>query len=202
MTETDFRQIEGFQEKTAKKLFHGIRDKVASASLLDIMVASGKLGRGLGHRKIAPILEAYPDVLTSTSSPQEKETRLKTITGIGPENAREFVKNIPSFLEFLRTCNIESKLIPLKKDVIKEIAETAPGPLSGKKIVMTKVRDPDIISFMTNQGGFLENTMKKDILALIVKTKDDKSNKTEYAEKNGIPIMTVEEFKQKYMLVA
>ena len=202
MTETDFRQIEGFQEKTAKKLFHGIRDKVASASLLDIMVASGKLGRGLGHRKIAPILEAYPDVLTSTSSPQEKETRLKTIAGIGPENAREFVKNIPSFLEFLRTCNIESKLIPSKKDVIKEIAETARGPLSGKKIVMTKVRDPDIISFMTNQGGFLENTMKKDILALIVKTKDDKSNKTEYAEKNGIPIMTVEEFKQKYMLVA
>jgi hypothetical protein len=40
--------------------------------------------------------------------------------------------------------------------------------------------------------------MKKDIFVLIVKSTDDVSTKTEYARKNGIPIMTVEEFKNKY----
>ena len=45
----------------------------------------------------------------------------------------------------------------------------------------------------------LEDSMKKYIFVLIVKAKEDKSNKTTFAEKNGIPIMTVEEFKAKYM---
>ena len=196
MTEADFHKIEGFQEKTAKKLFRNIHEKIAKASLLDVMVASGKLGRGLGHRKIAPILEAYPDVLTSTKTPQEKESRLKTIAGIGPENAREFVKNIPDFIEFMRTCGIEKSETVIKESLPVAVVQ---GPLTGKKIVMTKVRDPDIISFMTNQGGTLEDSMRKDIFALIVRSKDDKSNKTEYAEKNGIQIMTVEEFKGAFM---
>jgi hypothetical protein len=38
---------------------------------------------------------------------------------------------------------------------------------------MTKVRDKDIISFMTKQGASLEDSMKKDILVLIVKSKED-----------------------------
>jgi hypothetical protein len=71
--------------------------------------------------------------------------------------------------------------------------------LTGKKIVMTKVRDQAIISFVTNQGGSFEDSMKKDVMVLIVKSKEDVSNKTEYATKNGIPIMTVEEFKKEYM---
>lgn len=203
MTEQDFQKIEGFQEKTAKKLFVGIKDKIAAASLLDIMVASGKLGRGLGHKKVAPIIEAFPDILTSTVTPEEKEAQLKSVAGIGPENAREFVKNIPDFLAFITACSLEDKLtqsIHTPTNKKEQTKQTVQGPLTGKKIVMTKVRDPDIISFMTNQGSVLENTMKKDIFVLIVKSKEDKSNKTEYAEKNGIPVMTVEEFKAAYMV--
>jgi len=193
MTETDFQLIEGFQEKTAKKLFNGIRNKLASCSLVDIMVASGKLGRGLGYLKIEPILKKFPDILTSPDSPQAKEEHLKTIIGIGPENAREFVKHIPPFLEFLKICGLEQKLNKIENVINKHI-----GSLTGKKIVMTKVRDSEIISFITNQGGILENIMKKDIFVLIVKSNEDRSNKIEYAEKNGIPIMTVEEFKVNF----
>jgi len=201
MTAADFENIDGFKEKTAKKLFQGIQEKVAAASLLDIMVASGKMGRGLGERKIRPILSAYPDILTSVEDPQEKEARLHGIAGIGPENSREFVKNIPSFLDFLRTCGLEGKLQggPPVTESVPVTKGNIDSPLSGKKIVMTKVRDKDIISFMTKVGATLEDTMKKDTFVLIVKAKEDTSNKTEYAVKNGIPIMTVEEFKASYM---
>ena len=195
MTAADFEKIDGFQKKTATKLTDGIREKLAAASLLTIMVASGKMGRGLGERKIQPILEALPDILTSQESPEIKETNIKKVPGIGPENAREFVKNIPAFLGFLKETGLENKLsmVPAKKEAIVE------GPLTGKKIVMTKVRDQDIITFVTNQGGSFEDSMKKDVMVLIVKSKEDVSNKTEYATKNGIPIMTVEEFKKEYM---
>ena len=193
MTAQEFEQIEGFQKKTATKLAEGIKAKVAAASLLDIMVASGKMGRGLGERKIRPILTKYPDILQSALSDQEKEAALKSVEGIGPENAREFVKNIPLFMEFAKACGFDSRLgsVPSIPSV-----PLAKGPLTGKKIVMTKVRDKEIQTFMTSQGAILEDSMKKDTFVLIVKSKEDVSNKTEYAVKNGIPIMTVEEFKR------
>jgi NAD-dependent DNA ligase len=201
MTAADFETVEGFQKKTALKLAEGIKAKVGAASLLDIMVASGKMGRGLGERKIRPILAKYPDILRSALSDQEKEAQLKSIEGIGPENAREFVKNIHSFMEFVKACGLESKLQqgPVLAQAPAPAAPSVQGPLTGKKIVMTKVRDKEIITFMTNQGATLEDSMKKDTFVLIVKSKEDTSNKTEYAVKNGIPIMTAEEFKQMYM---
>ena len=136
-------------------------------------------------------------------TPPEKEAALKSIEGIGPENAREFVKNIPSFMEFVKGCGLESKLQETSAAVLATADAVAKpsvqGPLTGKKVVMTKVRDKEIITFMTNQGASLGDSMKKDTFVLIVKSKEDTSNKTEYAVKNGIPIMTVEEFKRMYM---
>jgi len=199
MTAADFEKIDGFQKKTATKLTDGIREKVAAASLLTIMVASGKMGRGLGERKIQPILEALPDILTSQDTPEIIQQKIKQVPGIGPENAREFVKNIPAFLGFLKETGLEDKLSMAPATATATAAPTVEGPLTGKKIVMTKVRDQAIISFVTNQGGSFEDSMKKDVMVLIVKSKEDVSNKTEYATKNGIPIMTVEEFKKEYM---
>ena len=199
MTAADFEKIDGFQKKTATKLTDGIREKVAMASLLTIMVASGKMGRGLGERKIQPILEALPDILISKETPEIIQQKIKQVPGIGQENAREFVKNIPVFLGFLKETGLEDKLTAPATTASATVAPIVEGPLTGKKIVMTKVRDQAIISFVTNQGGSFEDSMKKDVMVLIVKSKEDVSNKTEYAIKNGIPIMTVEEFKKEYM---
>ena len=203
MTPADFEQIEGFQKKTAVKLADGIRTKVGAASLIDIMVASGKMGRGLGEKKIRPILAKYPHILRDPMTPSEKEAALKSIEGIGPENAREFVKNIPSFMEFVKGCGLEGKLqetgAAAKVPSAQAEVPSVQGPLTGKNVVMTKVRDKEIITFMTSQGASLGDSMKKDTFVLIVKSKEDTSNKTEYAVKNGIPIMTVEEFKRMYM---
>ena len=40
---------------------------------------------------------------------------LKGIDGIGPENAKSFVSNIPTFMAFLKECDLEGKL-SIKKD--------------------------------------------------------------------------------------
>ena len=85
----------------AEKVHSSIQEKVLKADLLGVMVASGKMGRGLGEKKLKPILKKYPDILKSQIPDLEKERLLKEIEGIGPENAREFVKNIPSFINFL-----------------------------------------------------------------------------------------------------
>jgi NAD-dependent DNA ligase len=64
---------------------------------------------------------------------------------------------------------------------------------------MTKVRDKEIIEQLAKYGATLEDTMKKDIFVLIVKSKDDVSNKTKYAVEHNIPIMTPDEFKSIHL---
>ena len=206
MTKADFKTVEGFKEKMIEKVFNGIHDKVGKATLLDIMVASNLLGRGLGQRKIKPILDKYPDILSSRENDEEKIKMLRGIEGIGPENAKSFVSNIPTFMAFLKECDLEGKLsmanVPNAQATnIEEKANIdTSNPLFGKKIVMTKVRDKEIIEHLVKVGATLEDNIKKDTFVLIVKTHDDVSNKTKYATDNHIPIMTPQEFREKYMV--
>jgi hypothetical protein len=202
MSIDDFEMVEGFKQKMSEKIFHSIKDKVEKASLIDIMIASGKMGRGLGERKIQLILSKYPAILTSNESNETKEEMLKQVDGIGKENAHEFVKNIPVFISFLKECQLEYKLENLTLNINEDVNNVNVNnthALFGKKLVMTKVRDAEIIEFMKKNGIIMEDTMKKDIFVLIVKSKEVASNKTIFAEKNGIPIMTVDEFKLAYM---
>jgi NAD-dependent DNA ligase len=206
MTKTDFKTVEGFKEKMIEKVFNGIHDKVTKASLLDIMVASNLLGRGLGERKIKPILEKYPDILIRGESDEDKIKMLKEIEGIGPENAKSFVSNIPAFMAFLKECELEGKLS--MKNVSNTQATNIVGedvkidisnPLFGKKIVMTKIRDKEIIDKLKEVGGILQDNVTSETFVVIVKSKDDISGKIKKAMEKGIPIMTPEEFKSEYM---
>jgi hypothetical protein len=182
-----------------EKVFTGIQEKVAGASLLEIMVASNLLGRGLGERKIRPILEKYPNIVTSGETAGEKMSMLQSVDGIGIENSKSFVSNIPGFIEFLKECDLLGKLNAPAVAVVPAKPSTITTPLSGKKIVMTKIRDKDIIEYLKTAGGSLEDNIKKDTFALVVKSQDDVSNKTKFAQENNIPIMTAQEFKDKYM---
>lgn len=199
MKKSDYATIAGFKDKMIDKIADGIETKVKSATLLDIMVASNLLGRGLGERKIRPILEAQPQILLSKDSNEEKIKKLKAIPGIGPENANSFVANIPVFLGFLKECDLEYKLdnpIQVPENTMTELDTS--NPLYGKHIVMTKTRDAAVIEKIKKSGAVLDDNIGKNTDILIVKSKDDVSNKTKYATDHNIPIMTPDEFITKY----
>lgn len=202
MSIADFERVNGFKAKMSEKLFNCIKEKIKKSTLLNIMVASNKLGRGLGERKIKPILEMYPDILVSTDSVETKIEKLKKVPGIGNENAVSFVENIGDFIEFLRECKLEDKLTGkvLEKPLnIVITEENKSHPLYQKKIVMTKVRDKEIIYSLGKFSASLVDSVKKDTFVLIVKEKTDTSNKVESAKKLGITIMTPEEFKSVFL---
>lgn len=202
MTKKDFENVEGFKEKMINKVYNSIQENIAKATLLDIMVASNILGRGLGARKMKPILEQYPNILISNESNDQKIEMLKLINGIGIENSKSFVSNIPKFLTFLKQCNLENKLqnnilqIQTSKKNSKENSKK--HILFDKHIVMTKVRDKDIIEKLKNEGGFLDDNVSKNTYVLIVKDINDISNKIKKAKELNIPIMIPSEFKDKY----
>ena len=64
---------------------------------------------------------------------------------------------------------------------------------------MTKVRDAEIIDLLKAHGGEVVESVNKDTFALIVKAKEDVSNKTKKATELNILILTPSEFKEKYM---
>ena len=72
-------------------------------------------------------------------------------------------------------------------------------PLFGKHVVMTKIRDQEIIQYLERVGGVLDNTIGKKTNILITKSMEDVSTKTKYAVEHNIPIMTPETFRMKYM---
>ena len=197
MTKSDFEKC-GFKS-TAEKYAANIKQQVDKANLVQLMSASGLMGRGIGTKKIGPILEAFPDIVTSGESVETKIAKVKSIKGVEQKTAATFVENIPRFTAFLSECGLASKL---SSDVEEKSVKTAApaadiiiSPLNGKSIVMTKVRDKEIIEQLAKYGAKLEDNMKKDTFVLIVKSKDDVSNKTKYAVDHNIPIMTPDEFK-------
>ena len=200
-SKSEFYKVKGFKETMVNKIYEGVRDKVENASLLDIMAASNQFGRGIGERKIKPILETCPDILTKQESIQDKYERLLQIRGIGTENARSFTENIENFMEFLKECGLEKKLYidsNTKSTTVLERKTDRSHPLFEKRIVMTKFRDPVLKEKIMEKGGIIDEIIGKNTHILIVKSKEDQSNKTKYATDNNIIIMDWNEFKHFY----
>jgi len=196
--------VEGFGAKMIDKVFLGIAEKVKSASLIDIMAVSNMFGRGIGERKIKPIMSAFPDILTRPETVEQKIVMLRTIPGIGPENAKSFAEHISVFMDFLKECELDYKLnakssIELANTMVPAIVDVdMTHPLYQKHVVMTKVRDATIIDGLKRVGGVLDDNMGRNTFALIVKSKTDVSNKTKYADEHGIPMYIPAEFIAKY----
>ena len=200
MKQSDFEKV-GFKS-LADKFVSGIHAKLAEASLSTIMSASNKLGRGISGKTVELIMAAEPDILTNSEADDAKVARLVKIKGIGKINAATFVQNIGAFRDFLRDCDLENKL-----DLNNAVVSAAPAlvrdtsnPLYDKKIVMTKVRDAEIIDYLAKVGGHLADAITADTFILIVKSKEDMSGKVKKAMEKGIAIMEPEEFKTKYMM--
>ena len=65
-------EVDGFKEKTANKLYNGIKDKIETANLITIMSSSNIFGRGFSEKKMELIIDSYPNVLLSKETNTQK----------------------------------------------------------------------------------------------------------------------------------
>ena len=193
MKPDDYLKVNGFKKLTAEKLYNGIQNKINNASLVDIMTASNVFGRGFGEINLNKILEKYPDILTNNLSKKEKSNQLISIDGIASKTAERFIDQIPEFIKFINTANLENKLT---NNIQKNIDNT--HPLYNQKIVLTGFRDKELINNLKKIGAEFSQTINKNTFALIVKNINDFTSKIETAHQFNIPIFTLEQFKQKY----
>jgi len=200
----DFEKIEGFGKKTSNQLVNQIREKIEEASIIRLMIATN-FARGMGEKKIEPIFAAYPDILTSELSNDEKVKLLQNVKGIAKNSAERFVSNIKEFLDFLKETELENKLSKIEegiemkeKEKEKQILEN--HPLFGKKIVMTGFRDKILENKLIEIGAEMSTSVNKNIFVVLVKDLDETTGKAQKARDLGIELMTPDEFKSKYDL--
>jgi len=197
MSKNDFLTIDGFQEKMADKLHKGIAEKAKAASLITIMSASNLLGRGFSTKKIALIVDEYPDILTSDDNADTKTKKLSEIKGMASKTAKSFVENIPKFLGFLEECDFMSKISrkthsPEKIDVSH--------PLYKKSVVMSGTRDKDLEKALSDAGASLGSSVSSKTFAVITPDVNSDTGKVAAAKKLEVPVFTPASFKEKYGL--
>ena len=191
MTTTDFLSMDGIKETMANKLYTNIHKIIDNdISLAKLMSASLCFGHGFGVRRFTAILNKFPNILEYEVIPYEM---IEEIDGYSSITAKQFVDNVDKFKAFLNEHPMLNYSIEKPKQVIS-------GVFSNKKVVLTGCRDKDIIEFINNNGGTISNSIKKDTFMLVMKDKDSTTSKATAAQLLGIPILSVNKFKQEYNL--
>jgi NAD-dependent DNA ligase len=201
MTTQDFLTVDGFKDKTANKLYNGIKEKLESASVISIMSASNIFGRGFSGKKTELIMEAYPDILISKEPAQEKINKVASIKGMAKKTAEAFVQAIPSFIQFLKETKLTHKISQAQAQLEEEqaVKKDPSHPLFGKTIVMTGFRDAAIQQALKDVGAKLGSSVSKNTFLVLVKDLEEDTGKAADAKKLGIKLMTPEEFKAQFL---
>jgi len=194
MTAKDFLDVPGFKQLTADKIYKSIHTKIEEAPLPRLMAATNIFGRGLGKTISGYILDAYPHVLTSSESLEEKEKKVANIQGLGKKRAHMFITHIQEFLDFITETGLKHKLIHTKK------ATDEGHPLFKKKIVMSGFRDASLQAKIEAKTSIpMATQVNKQTFLLIAKADGRNSGKYRKAQKLGIMVMIPAEFTKKYM---
>ena len=194
MTKEELLEVEGFKEKTATKLYDGMKEKINAASLVTIMAASNIFGRGFSEKKLELIMDSYPNVLLSKESNSQKIQKISSIKGMAEKSAESFVERIPDFINFIKEAGLIKKLAVTEKKTFDES-----HPLFGKTVVITGFRDAVLQDEITKKGGKIGSSVSKNTFVVLVKDKEEDTGKAEEARKLSIPLMTPSEFKSKYL---
>ncbi len=77
--------------------------------------------------------------------------------------------------------------------------ESNEGNLTNINVVFTGVRDKELETYITDNGGKISNSVTKLVTVVIVGDINSNSSKVKKAKKNNIPIMIIDDFKQTYI---
>jgi NAD-dependent DNA ligase len=207
MNQEDYLKVEGFKDKMSAKIYNGIKEKLQDVSLLTLMSASNLFGRGINEKKLELILNEEPNILLINESKNQKISRIINIKGIATKTAEAFTEKIEPFINFIKEINMEYKLHDNNNNHQpyshleqhqEQQHQLHPHPLNKKTIIMTGFRDVNIQTNLKQIGAKLGCSVSKNTFLVLVKDKEEDTEKVNTARKLNIPLMTLSEFKTKY----
>jgi NAD-dependent DNA ligase len=214
----DLMKVEGFKQKMASKIHSSIKTQVKKASVAQLASASNIFGQGFAEKTISTILEAYPNILTSDLTDEEKVAQIKAIKGFADKTARQFVKSIDQFNSFMEKIrpNKEEELKEVEKEdeenELKEVEENElkeedqqSNSLKNKVLVLSDFdksvyTKKEITNEVIKLGGRVEASVTKETNILVVGNILKQTTKILKAKKNSaIEIIQLDSFLKKYL---
>jgi len=193
ITKEDLLKIEGFKEVSAAKIIESLKS-IHTKECIDIINASNILGRGFGEKKIKMIYDKFPFIISNKEKALKlTETDLTSVEGIAEITAKQFITNLPNIYKFFDEIAIKCH----EKDV-KEQKEIKDNYFKDKIFVFSGIRDKELESKITENGGSIGNSITKNTNLLIVANLEDESSKIKQAKEKGIKITTLDEFKKLF----
>ena len=192
VSKEDLLKVEGIKEKSADNILKAIDETIHNIPLFKLMVASNKLGHGIGEERIKQVLEKYPNLLSDYKKWSKKEfiDNLKDINGWEDKTSTLFVSNFPKFIKFYESI---SKFITLEKIIVTKKG----NKMLNKIIVLTGFRDKELETLIENEGGKVNSSVSKNTDFVIVKDKsilDNPTEKIKNAQKLNIKIYIKDDF--------
>ncbi len=187
----DITEMDGFQEKSANKVYVSIHQQIKTVPLAKLLGKTTIFGRGFGEKRIQSILDVYPSIFVTIEAKPILLEKISGISGFSNKTASAFVDNIHRVQGFLDTLHRSYT----ETSTIKNTPSQAYShELSGKKVVFSGVRDKMLVEKMATYDIQVVDQVTKDTSLLIVKDKNDITSKITKANKYNIPILTIEEF--------
>lgn len=187
----DLMEIEGLGETIINKIYGNINKKMKNIKLYELMDASHIFGRGIGSKRLKPLIEQQPNILTKNYDKEELKTLAEQIEGFAEKNANKFANNFKYFKIFFKELNDIYDLNYLMKIKKKKIIE---NELKNKIYVMTGFRDKELEQKIEEQGGKISNSVSKNTYMVIYKNINEDSLKIRKAKKLNIKLISLDEF--------
>lgn len=197
-TEAELSTIIG--DTMGAKSFANIRVGLESATIPDVIGATGVLGEGIGRELTMKLFNAFPTILHEYKK-MTSETlykRISSITDFGGTRADMLISNLKWADKLIAEL---SKTVSLKKVETKSnsLQKSNGEPM---KFVISGFRDAGLKKAIEDNGGkVVEGKPSKNTSGLIVKDKNGKQTaKPLEAVKLGIPVYDRAEFEAKFFL--
>ena len=191
----DFEKLEGFQKKSAKKIYDSIHETFDRPhSLETVMSASLAFGQGFGEKKLYPLvsrINIYSKTEKGYTLVKPSMTQVLETEGFSELSAKKFLDHFEDFERFL-------KKNPFIKIADKK-SKNKTGKLKNYYILFTGVRDKKLSEDLSSHGATIEGSFTKKVNLLVVKSADVKNNKTDRAKKENIEIIPIDLVRRKFL---
>ena len=192
-SKSDLSKVDTFKDKMVDNIHSSLTN--LKLPCIDIMDGSNTLGRGIGKKKIEPIIESYPQIISERYIPNLAE--LTTIKGISDITAQSIISGLPKYWKFIDDNDLQCLFKNTKVDDIKNDIKN--DKYVGQKVVLTGFRDKIIEEYIKSQGGEVVGSVSSKITLVIAKDSDENSSKLIKARELNIKIISLDVFKQSML---
>jgi NAD-dependent DNA ligase len=187
-------EIEGFKDKKATLIFNSIQNAIENLTLLDFMVASNILGRGIGEKKIKKIIDTYPNIITENKI--DVYNKILKLEGFDELTSKLFTNNLDEFIKLFNKLplKLQKQLLIVKKK------QNNNKRFNNLKIVFSGFRNKEWETIIEDEGGKVVTTVSSNTDILVAKKEDielAENSKIKKALQLKITILTPEQFEKK-----